>query len=58
MSAHLNFAVTMGLLLSDATEYAPGVDKTFATTLSYLAAQWVSTRFVDVEESSPGVDVR
>ena len=28
------------------------------TALSYLAAQWVSTRFVDVEESSPGVDVR
>ena len=28
------------------------------TALSYLAAQWVSTRFVDVEESSPGVDIR
>lgn len=28
------------------------------TALSYLAAQWVSTRFVDTEESSPGVDVR
>jgi len=28
------------------------------TALSYLAAQWVSTRFVDTEEASPGVDVR
>lgn len=28
------------------------------TALSYLAAQWVSTRFVDTEERSPGVDVR
>jgi len=28
------------------------------TALSYLAAQWVSTRFVDTEQSSPGVDVR
>ncbi|HEX4976885.1 MAG TPA: hypothetical protein VFV40_03370, partial [Nocardioides sp.] len=28
------------------------------TALSYLAAQWVSTRFVDTEEPSPGVDVR
>ena len=28
------------------------------TALSYLAAQWVSTRFVDTEKASPGVDVR
>ena len=28
------------------------------TALSYLGAQWVSTRFVDTEEPSPGVDVR
>lgn len=28
------------------------------TALSYLAAQWVSTRFVDTEKSSPGVDIR
>jgi len=28
------------------------------TALSYLAAQWVSTRFVDTEGASPGVDVR
>ncbi|MFP5253913.1 MAG: hypothetical protein ACLGH4_08970, partial [Actinomycetes bacterium] len=28
------------------------------TALSYLAAQWVSTRFVDIEEPSPGVDIR
>ncbi len=28
------------------------------TALSYLAAQWVSTRFVDTEKTPPGVDVR
>jgi hypothetical protein len=28
------------------------------TALSYLAAQWVSTRFVDTEKAPPGVDVR
>lgn len=41
--AHLNFAVTVGLLTSDAAEYAPGVDKTFATTLAYLAAQMIGS---------------
>ena len=41
--AHLNFAVTIGLLTSDAAEYAPGVDKTFATTLAYLAAQMIGS---------------
>ena len=42
--AHLNFAVTMGLLVnSDTAEYAPGVDKTFATTLAYLAAQMIGS---------------
>ncbi|KQO00908.1 MULTISPECIES: MIP/aquaporin family protein [unclassified Arthrobacter] len=42
--AHLNFAVTMGLLFNgDAAEYAPGVDKTFATTLAYLAAQMIGS---------------
>lgn len=28
------------------------------SALCYLAAQWVSTRFVDTEKASPGVDVR
>lgn len=28
------------------------------TALSYRAAQWVSTRFVDTEDTSPPVDVR
>lgn len=28
------------------------------SALSYLAAQWVSTRFVDTEKAPPGVDVR
>lgn len=42
--AHLNFAVTMGLLFNgDTAEYAPGVDKTFATTLGYLAAQMIGS---------------
>jgi glycerol uptake facilitator protein len=42
--AHLNFAVTIGLLFNgDAAEYAPGVDKTFATTLAYLAAQMIGS---------------
>lgn len=41
--AHLNFAVTIGLLTSDSAEYAPGVDKTFATTLAYLAAQMIGS---------------
>ncbi|MCU1634749.1 MAG: aquaporin family protein [Micrococcaceae bacterium] len=42
--AHLNFAVTVGLLVNgDAAEYAPGVDKTFATTLAYLAAQMLGS---------------
>jgi len=42
--AHLNFAVTMGLLFNaDTAEYAAGVDKTFATTMAYLAAQMIGS---------------
>ena len=37
--AHLNPAVTVGLLASGADEYAPDVDVTAVTTLTYFAAQ-------------------
>lgn len=37
--AHLNPAVTIGLLASGAKEYAPGVDVTTASTITYLAAE-------------------
>lgn len=37
--AHINPAVTFGLLASGADEYAEGVAVTFASTLVYLAAQ-------------------
>jgi glycerol uptake facilitator protein len=39
--AHLNPAVTLGLLANGADEYAPGIDVTFGTTLSYLAAELI-----------------
>lgn len=39
--AHLNFAVTMGLLANGATEYAPGVAVTFTSTMVYLAGEMV-----------------
>ncbi|MEI4271589.1 MIP/aquaporin family protein [Klenkia sp. LSe6-5] len=39
--AHLNPAVTIGLLTSDSTEYAPGVDITLASTLTYFAGELV-----------------
>ena len=35
---HINPAVTMGLLASDATEYADGIPITVGTTLAYFAA--------------------
>jgi glycerol uptake facilitator protein len=38
---HLNPAVTFGLLASSAEGYADGVDKTFLSTLIYLAGQMV-----------------
>ena len=37
--AHLNPAVTVGLLASGADEYAKGVDVTVASTLTYIGAQ-------------------
>ena len=39
--AHINPAVTIGLLANGADEYAPGIDVTVASTLTYLAAQLV-----------------
>ena len=39
--AHLNPAVTFGLLANGADEYAPGVDVTFASTLVYLAGEFL-----------------
>ena len=37
--AHINPAVTVGLLANGAAEYAPGVAVTFASTMVYFAAQ-------------------
>jgi glycerol uptake facilitator protein len=39
--AHLNPAVTLGLLANGADEYAPGVDVSFGMTLTYLAGELV-----------------
>nr|WP_297423098.1 MIP/aquaporin family protein [uncultured Actinotalea sp.] len=39
--AHLNPAVTVGLLANGAAEYAPGVEVSVASTLVYFAAQMV-----------------
>ena len=39
--AHLNPAVTFGLLANGADEYAPGVDVDFGSTLVYLAGQFL-----------------
>lgn len=39
--AHLNPAVTFGLLANNAGSYAPGVDITFGSTLVYLAAEFL-----------------
>lgn len=39
--AHLNPAVTLGLLSSGADEYAPGVDVTFGSTIVYLVAEFL-----------------
>lgn len=39
--AHLNPAVTVGLLVSGAEEYAPGIAVTLGTTLAYFAAQLI-----------------
>ncbi len=37
--AHINPAVTLGILASGASEYAPGVDITFGSTMIYFAGQ-------------------
>lgn len=39
--AHINPAVTTGLLFSEATEYAPGIPITFGTTITYFIAEVV-----------------
>jgi glycerol uptake facilitator protein len=39
--AHINPAVTVGLLANGADQYAPGVDVTFASTMVYFAGQMV-----------------
>jgi glycerol uptake facilitator protein len=39
--AHINPAVTLGLLANGADEYAKGIDVTFATTLTYIVAQLI-----------------
>ncbi|MCW1806066.1 MIP/aquaporin family protein [Brachybacterium squillarum] len=39
--AHLNPAVTVGLLVSGAAEYAPGIPVTFGTTITYFAAEMI-----------------
>ena len=39
--AHINPAVTTGLLMSEATEYAPGIPMTFGTTITYYIAEIV-----------------
>ncbi|HWL97332.1 MAG TPA: MIP/aquaporin family protein [Nocardioidaceae bacterium] len=38
--AHINPAVTLGLLANGVPEYAPGVDVTVGTTLTYLVAEF------------------
>ncbi len=39
--AHINPAVTFGLLANGADEYAPGVEVSFASTLVYLAGEFL-----------------
>ena len=39
--AHINPAVTFGLLANGATEYAPGVEVNFTSTMTYLAGEMV-----------------
>ncbi|MCD1287079.1 MIP/aquaporin family protein [Brevibacterium sp. GP-SGM9] len=39
--AHLNPAVTFGILASGADEYAPGIAVTFGNTIAYLAAEMI-----------------
>src|SRR5699024_1096754 len=44
--AHINPAVTFGLLMSDAAEDAPGIPNTLGTTFSYVAAELIGA-FLD-----------
>jgi glycerol uptake facilitator protein len=64
--AHLNFAVTVGLLANGAEEYAPGVAVTAMSTLVYLAGEmlgaflgavlaWVAYKNHFDEQADPGV---
>lgn len=39
--AHLNPAVTIGLAVSGAAEYGPGIPVTFGTTIAYFAAEMI-----------------
>ncbi|MCP1328316.1 MIP/aquaporin family protein, partial [Halomonas sp. 707D4] len=39
--AHINPAVTLALLVSPASEYAPNIPITIATTLAYLSAEFI-----------------
>lgn len=41
--AHLNAAVTVGLMTNGAEEFAPGVDVNFANMLMYFAAQMIGS---------------
>lgn len=43
--AHLNPAVTIGLLVSGADQYGPGVDVTVASTLVYFAGELLGAMF-------------
>lgn len=63
--AHLNPAVTIGLLTSGAAEYAEGIPVTAGNTLAYLAAQligaflgaalaWLTYRDHYAQETDPG----
>lgn len=64
--AHINPAVTLGLLANNAGEYAPGVPITVATTLTYLTAQmlggliggvtvWLSYKKQFDEDADPAI---
>lgn len=41
--AHINFAVTMGVVASGATEFVPGIAVNIASILTYLAGQMVGS---------------
>ncbi len=41
--AHINFAVTMGIVASGATEFVPGIPVDFASVLTYLGGQMLGS---------------